>query len=118
MIDDQYSIALQKIIENFTHYLSVNDGYGDVIYGGFDRLYLLSNLMIPSIRRNKNNSIEKIEEDIRKELYKYKNSVVGKMDDDLLEEMIHKLGENIESFLEIPEERDGVSCLNLTMHYI
>ncbi len=24
--------ALQKIIENFTHYLSVNDGYGDVIY--------------------------------------------------------------------------------------
>ncbi|WP_302930791.1 hypothetical protein [Anaerobutyricum hallii] len=33
LIDDQYSIALQKIIENFTHYLSVNDGYGDVIYG-------------------------------------------------------------------------------------
>lgn len=32
LIDDQYSIALQKIIENFTHYLSVNDGYGDVIY--------------------------------------------------------------------------------------
>lgn len=77
---------------------------GNIIYGGFDRFYLLSNLMIPSIRRNKNNSIEKIEEDIRKELYKYKNSVVSKMDDDLLEEMIHKLGENIESFLEIPEE--------------
>lgn len=77
---------------------------GNIIYGGFDRLYLLSNLMIPSIRRNKNNSIEKIEEDIRKELYKYKNSIVGKMDDDLLEEMTHKLGENIESFLEIPEE--------------
>ena len=34
---------------------------GNIIYGGFDRLYLLSNLMIPSIRRNKNNSIEKIE---------------------------------------------------------
>ena len=32
LIDDQYSIALQKIIENFTHYLSGNDGYGDVIY--------------------------------------------------------------------------------------
>ena len=77
---------------------------GNIIYGGFDRLYLLSNLMIPSIRRNKNNSIEKIEEDIRKKLYKYKNSIVGKMDDDLLEEMTHKLGENIESFLEIPEE--------------
>lgn len=77
---------------------------GNIFYGGFDRLYLLSNLMISSIRRNKNNSIEKIEEDIRKELYKYKNSIVGKMDDDLLEEMTHKLGENIESFLEIPEE--------------
>ena len=77
---------------------------GNIIYGGFDRLYLLSNLMIPSIRRNKNNSIEKIEEDIRKKLYKYKNRIVGKMDDDLLEEMTHKLGENIESFLEIPEE--------------
>ena len=77
---------------------------GNIIYGGFDRLYLLSNLMIPSIRRNKNNSIEKIEEDIRKKLYKYKNSIVGKMDDDLLEEMTHKLGENIKSFLEIPEE--------------
>lgn len=34
----------------------------------------------------------------------HKNSIVGKMDDDLLEEMTHKLGENIESFLEIPEE--------------
>ena len=77
---------------------------GNITYGGYDRLYLLSNLMIPSIRRNKNNSIEKIEEDIRKELYKYKNSIVAKIDDDLLEEMIHKLGENIESFLEIPEE--------------
>lgn len=32
LIDDKYHIALQKIIENFTHYLSVNDGYGDVIY--------------------------------------------------------------------------------------
>ena len=32
LIDDKYNIALQKIIENFTHYLSVNDGYGDVIY--------------------------------------------------------------------------------------
>ena len=77
---------------------------GNITYGGYDRLYLLSNLMIPSIRRNKNNSIEKIEEDVRKELYKYKNSIVGKIDDDLLEEMIHKLGENIKSFLEIPEE--------------
>lgn len=32
LIDDKYNIALQKIIENYTHYLSVNDGYGDVIY--------------------------------------------------------------------------------------
>ena len=32
--------------------------------------------MISSIRRNKNNSIEKIEEDIRKELYKYKNGEI------------------------------------------
>lgn len=32
MIDDKYNIALQKVIENFTHYLSVNDGYGEVIY--------------------------------------------------------------------------------------
>jgi hypothetical protein len=32
LIDDKYNIALQKIIENFTHYLSVNDGYGDVVY--------------------------------------------------------------------------------------
>lgn len=32
LIDDKYHIALQKIIENFTHYLSVNDGYGDVVY--------------------------------------------------------------------------------------
>lgn len=32
MIDDKYNIALQKIIENYTHYLSLNDGYGDVIY--------------------------------------------------------------------------------------
>lgn len=32
LIDDKYNIALQKIIENYTHYLSVNDGYGEVIY--------------------------------------------------------------------------------------
>lgn len=32
LIDDKYNIALQKVIENFTHYLSVNDGYGEVIY--------------------------------------------------------------------------------------
>lgn len=32
LIDDKYNIALQKIIENYTHYLSLNDGYGDVIY--------------------------------------------------------------------------------------
>lgn len=32
LIDDKYNIALQKVIENYTHYLSVNDGYGDVIY--------------------------------------------------------------------------------------
>lgn len=32
LIDDKYNIALQKVIENFTHYLSVNDGYGNVIY--------------------------------------------------------------------------------------
>ncbi len=76
----------------------------DVDYGGYGMTYLLSSLMMRSIRRNKNNSIEKIEEDIRKELYKYKNSIIYKIDDDLLEEMIHKLRENIESFLEIPEE--------------
>lgn len=32
LFDDKYNIALQKIIENYTHYLSVNDGYGDVVY--------------------------------------------------------------------------------------
>lgn len=32
LIDDKYNIALQKIIESFTHYLTLNDGYGDVIY--------------------------------------------------------------------------------------
>ncbi len=32
LIDDKYNIALQKIVENYTHYLSVYDGYGDVIY--------------------------------------------------------------------------------------
>lgn len=32
LIDDKYNIALQKIIENYTHYLFVNDGYGDVVY--------------------------------------------------------------------------------------
>lgn len=32
LIDDKYNIALQKIIESFTHYLALNDGYGDVIY--------------------------------------------------------------------------------------
>lgn len=32
LIDDKYNIALQKVIENYTHYLSVNDGYGDVVY--------------------------------------------------------------------------------------
>lgn len=32
LIDDKYNIALQKVIENYTHYLVVNDGYGDVVY--------------------------------------------------------------------------------------
>ena len=32
LIDDKYNIALQKVIENYTHYLSLNDGYGDVVY--------------------------------------------------------------------------------------
>ncbi len=32
LVDDRYNIALQKVIENYTHYLSVKDGYGDVIY--------------------------------------------------------------------------------------
>lgn len=32
LIDDKYNIALQKVIENYTHYLAVNDGYGDVVY--------------------------------------------------------------------------------------
>ncbi len=32
LVDDKYNIALQKVIENYTHYLSVNDGYGDVVY--------------------------------------------------------------------------------------
>lgn len=32
LIDDKYNIALQKVIENYTHYLSMNDGYGDVVY--------------------------------------------------------------------------------------
>lgn len=32
LIDDKYNIALQNIIENYTHYLSVCDGFGDVVY--------------------------------------------------------------------------------------
>lgn len=32
MIDDKYNIALQKIIENYTHFLNCVDGCGDVIY--------------------------------------------------------------------------------------
>lgn len=32
LIDDKYNIALQKVIENYTHYLAVKDGYGDVVY--------------------------------------------------------------------------------------
>lgn len=32
MIDDKYNIALQKIIENYTHFLSCVDGCGDVLY--------------------------------------------------------------------------------------
>jgi hypothetical protein len=32
LVDDKYNIALQKIIENYTHYLSVCDGYGDIVY--------------------------------------------------------------------------------------
>ena len=32
LVDDKYNIALQKIIENYTHYLSVYDGCGDVVY--------------------------------------------------------------------------------------
>lgn len=103
-IEEKIFNERMREVENSNEMIMYEYFDGNIIYGGFDRLYLLSNLMIPSIRRNKNNSIEKIEEDIRKKLYKYKNSIVGKMDDDLLEEMTHKLGENIESFLEIPEE--------------
>lgn len=32
LIDDEYNIAMQNIIENYTHYLCFVDGYGDVIY--------------------------------------------------------------------------------------
>ncbi|MCH5250668.1 MAG: DUF3800 domain-containing protein [Lachnospiraceae bacterium] len=32
LIDDKYNIALQKIIESYTHYLTLVDGCGDVIY--------------------------------------------------------------------------------------
>ena len=32
MIDDKYNIALQKIIESYTHFLCCQDGYGDIIY--------------------------------------------------------------------------------------
>lgn len=32
MMDDKYNIALQKIIENYTHFLSCVDGCGDVLY--------------------------------------------------------------------------------------
>ena len=32
LIEDKYNIALQNIIENFTHYLSVKDGYGNIVY--------------------------------------------------------------------------------------
>lgn len=32
MVDDKYNIALQKIIENYTHFLSCSDGCGDVVY--------------------------------------------------------------------------------------
>jgi hypothetical protein len=32
LIDDVYNIALQNVIESYTHYLAVCDGYGDVVY--------------------------------------------------------------------------------------
>ena len=76
----------------------------DADHGGYGKTHFLSNRIVRSIRGNKNNSIEKIEEDIRKELYKYKDSIIYKIDGDLFEEMICKLRENVESFLEIPEE--------------
>lgn len=76
----------------------------DADHGGYGKTHFLSNRIVRSIRGNKNNSIEKIEEDIKKELYKYKDSIIYKIDEDLFEEMICKLRENVESFLEIPEE--------------
>lgn len=72
----------------------------DADHGGYGKTHFLSNRIVRSIRGNKNNSIEKIEEDIRKELYKYKDSIIYKIDEDLFEEMICKLRENVESFLE------------------
>lgn len=32
LIDDHYSIGLQTIIENFTHFLYTNNGVGDIVY--------------------------------------------------------------------------------------
>ena len=32
LIDDKYNIALQNVIENYTHFLNFVDGYGDIIY--------------------------------------------------------------------------------------
>jgi len=55
--------------------------YSDVEHGGYGMTYFLSNRIVHSIRENKNSSIEKIEEDIRKELYKYKDSIIYKIDD-------------------------------------
>ena len=68
-----------------------------------EKTHFLSNRIVRSIRGNKNNSIEKIEEDIRKELYKYKDSIIYKIDEDLFEEMICKLREEqVRLLKEIP----------------
>lgn len=73
-------------------------------YGGYGMSHILSELIVHSIRENKNSSIEKIEEAIRKEIYRYSSVTIRKMDEDLIEEVIHKLRANTESFLKIPEK--------------
>ena len=78
-----------------------------IAYSGYGMSHILSELselIVHSIRENKNSSIEKIGEAIRKEIYRYSSVTIRKMDEDLIEEVIHKLRANTESFLKIPEE--------------
>ena len=46
-------MTTEKVIENYTHYLSVNDGYGDVVYESRNNLgasWLIQNVEVEKIK--------------------------------------------------------------------